>query len=224
MGNKGVIVAKPKAANTDKSVDFQIVTVKCRIVGTRPLLMQNGDLVNPLNPFIVKKKAITSKRGKNLTDDDLRQVAILSFEGALWLNVDGLPCIPAEAIDGVIRDGGRFSNKGKAIEKYVMTLEDAPLQYRGMENIKTTADLVKRFDEFKFQKRTVNSGVQKTSIWSTRPRFNDWSIDFELQVTLGGEVDLGDVQKALEHGGRTVGLGSWHRRYGFFVVDKFEQK
>lgn len=209
--------------STEKAPEFQIVTVSCRVEGVRPLLMQNGDLVNPLNPFVVAKKAITSKRGKNLTDDDQLKIAHLSFQGALWLGIDGLPCVIAEAIDGVIRDGGRFSNKGKSLEKYVMCLDDAKLNYRGMEDINCVADLIKRFNEFKFQKRTVNAGVQKTSVWSTRPRFNDWWIEFDLQVTLGGEVDLDTVQTALVHGGRTIGLGSWHRRYGFFKVTKFNK-
>jgi hypothetical protein len=212
-----------KIDSTSKEAEFDIVTVHCKIEGTRPLLMQNGDLVNPLNPFVITKRAITSKRGKNLTDDDQVKIAHISFEGALWLGTDGLPCIPAEAIDGVTRDGGRFSNKGKSIEKYVMCLDEAKLHYRGMEGITCVADLVKRFDEFKFQKRTVNAGVKSTSVWSTRPRFNDWWVEFYLQVTLGGEVDLATVQTALEHGGRTVGLGSWHRRYGFFKVTKFKR-
>jgi hypothetical protein len=213
-----------KSANTDKSPDFTIAIVDCRIEGTRPLLMQNGNMVNPLNEVVLAKRAITAKRGKNMTDDDHNKVAQLAFKGALWLGTDGLPCIIAEAIDGVIRDGGRFFNKGKGIEKYVSCLDDAPLHYRGMEGIKGVDDLLARFDEFKFQSRTVNAGVQKTSVWSTRPRFNDWWIEFTLQTILGGEIDLGHVQTALEHGGRTIGLGSWHRRYGFFKVTKFKQR
>lgn len=213
-----------KSANTDKSPDFYPVTVDCRIEGTRPLLMANGEMVNPLHEIVQAKRAITAKRGKNLTDDDQIKIAKLSFKGLLWLGTDGLPCIIAEAIDGVIRDGGRFFNKGMGIEKYVSCLDDAPLHYRGMEGIKGVDDLLARFDEFKFQKRTVNAGVKKTSVWSTRPRFNDWSAEFTLTAILGGEVDLGDIQTALEHGGRTIGLGSWHRRYGFFKVTKFKQR
>lgn len=210
-----------KLQDSEKTTEFSLRTVQARIDGIRPLLMQNGDVVNPLHPLMVAKKAITSKRGKRLTDDDLHKIALLSFEAALWLGKDGLPCIPAEAIDGVIRDGGRFNHKGKGIEKFVRCLDDAKLNYRGMQGVASVADLLARFDEFKFQKRTVNAGVQKTSIWSTRPRFFDWSIDFTLQVTLGGEVDLADVQTALEIGGRTIGLGSWHRRYGLFNVTGF---
>lgn len=213
-----------KSVNTDKSPDFYTTTVDCRIEGVRPLLMANGEMVNPLHEIVQAKRAITAKRGKNMTDDDQIKIAKLSFKGLLWLGADGLPCIIAEAIDGVIRDGGRFFNKGKGIEKYVSCLDDAPLHYRGMEGIKSVDDLLARFDEFKFQKRTVNKGSGGTSVWSTRPRFNDWSAEFTLNAILGGEVDLGDIQTALEHGGRTIGLGSWHRRYGFFKVTKFKQR
>ncbi len=204
----------------DKGTDFGVTLVHAKIVGSRALLMANGAQVNPFNPTMQEIKKITNKRA-SMTLDDRLNVAKLQFQAALWLGQDGLPCIPSDAIDGVIRDGGTFQKKGKAIQKYVLCLGDgAKLHYDGDAKIKSVADLVKNFDEFKHEARTVVGN--DSSVWNTRPKFKNWWVEFDLQITTGGDIDVADVKAALEHGGRTVGLGSWHRRYGFFTVESFK--
>lgn len=205
---------------TGKETNFEVVEVKVAIRGTRPLLMHNGQLTDPLCSIVQQRRALTSKT-KGARDGLAveEQLARLEFEGGLYVGLDGLPVIPGENIVACIEDGGTLRRKGRDLKRSVRCLEDVPLKYAGMERIKSVADLLANYKEFSLRKRIVNDGGGATM--RTRPRFNGWSLSCTLYVTLGGKVDLSDVRSALETAGALYGLGDWHGNYGLFVVEKF---
>lgn len=225
-------MAKKSAAETEsKAPVLAAKTVTVTIRGVRPLLMHNGDLADPMNRCAKEIKRLTGS-GKRGTDSDDKEIqkARLEFEGGLWLGVDGLPCVPGDAIDSMIAGkkwgAARLIRMGEPMRRAVRCVDtDIPLTYRGMEKIKGVADLLKLYDadpsSVALRKRAVmpSSG---SSVMRTRPRFNDWSITFTLSVLTGLDVDMGHVKAAIEMAGHMVGLGDWHGRYGLFVVEKFE--
>lgn len=61
-----------------------------------------------------------------------------------------------------------------------------------------------------------------------RPRFREWSADFALIVDaeMYDKGDVGIIRKIMEHSGKMVGIGAWRPQlkgpYGRFLVEKFE--
>lgn len=213
---------KKVSTEEGKQVELRTVIVKVKIRGKRPLLLHNGQLADPLNEIVAKKKEITSKK-KQARDGALveEQLAKLEFEGGLYLDVDGDVCIPGENIVACVRQGGTMRKKGEAIKRTVRCFDDAKLSYEGQDTVSGVDDLVASYKRFSLRKRIVNSGPGKTATMRTRPMFKNWSISFEFVVTLGADVDLSDVRSALEVAGQLYGLGDWHGRYGLFEVEKF---
>lgn len=218
---------KTPTETTEVTFQLRPVTVAVEIKGTRPLLMHNGRLSDPLDPIVIMKKTVTdSAKGGKGGEEKERKIAALEFEGGLYLDERGLPCIPADNVDAMLAQAATEWKLGAAFGRLVRCTDDSiPLKYRGMEKIKKTADLMQNMKEFSLRKRVVNSGMSAGSSWRTRPRFNDWALSFKLSVLLGSKVELQHVRNALEAAGLMYGLADWEGRYGLFDVVKFvEQK
>lgn len=220
-------MAKAKAEKSSKAPLLSLQTVEVKLIGIRPLLMRSGDMVDPLNKFTQAIKAITKQKRGSDNDDNVRQKARLEFEGGMWRDEKGLPCVPADAIEKMLVEGGRLTKMGKSYERVVRCpQENIPLIYAGMENVKRTKDLLDQFDKdpasVSLRKRVVMAGVGKTSVTRTRPRFFPWSLEFQLSVLTGLDVSFEHVRGSLELAGLVVGLGDWHGKYGLFHVDKFK--
>lgn len=71
-------------------------SIKFRITGTMPLMLNNPQTVNPFNEFTKKLKPLTSKRTK--TDDDMLEIYKLKFLASLYTNSQGRYILPAEHI------------------------------------------------------------------------------------------------------------------------------
>ncbi len=71
-------------------------TLKFRIIGVCPLLMKNGQTVDPLNAHSRSIAEITSKRKK--TDGDHREIGRREFMAGLYL-MNGEPCLPGEMME-----------------------------------------------------------------------------------------------------------------------------
>lgn len=215
------------AAKIEMDSNFKLTpkVILVEITGTRPLLMHNGRLSDPLDEIVIQKKSVTdsAKGGKNGLEKEKR-IARLEFEGGLYLDDDGKPCIPADNIDAMVSQAATEWKLGKAFQRLVRCMdEQIPLKYKGMEKIKGVSDLMENMADFSLRKRVVNSGMSGGSSWRTRPRFNEWSLTFKLLVLLGSKVELNHVRNALEASGQMYGLCDWEGRYGLFEVTKFQE-
>lgn len=191
-----------------------LTRIEVRIVGAAPLLMHNGRLSNPLDPATKRLKEFTSKRKK--TDEDHIATARAEWDGGLYLDADGLPCIPGAMLDAMIAEGAKKSKMGKLFKSAVFTdAESYALEYDGPK------DTDKLYADGRFiDSRGV--GVQTSRVQRTRPRFGKWALNFAVTIIPGAGVNPKDVYTALQNGGILVGLGDFRPRFGRFVVEKFD--
>lgn len=196
-------------------------TLSFSIRGTSPLLMHNGNLSNPLNPIVKLMKQTTSKRSK--TDDDIEMLAKLEWLGGLCLtkNVDfdiegyniivknaGVPCIPDSYLEGALINGAKKFKLGPQAKAGIRINGNFPLNFGSN---KTVAELF--IDHNYFDNRRVK--VQQSAVMRTRPRFDDWAVDFELEY-LSDVINEHQINQIVDIAGIVVGLGDYRPKYGTF--------
>lgn len=185
---------------------------KVRVRGLVPLLMHNGQLANPLNPFSKKMKAITGKQKK--TDADLEALAKLEFMGSLYLDKKGEPCIPDDVIDGFFGAAARSLKKGKESKAGISANGNFPLIYKGPRDPEKLW-----LDESFRDTRGCKIGMKK--IMRTRPIFTVWSVEFF--VSFDDEIiNVTDVQDILKVGSSRAGFGDYIPKFGRFAVEEFK--
>lgn len=180
------------------------------IRGVAPLLMHNGQLANPMNPWVRLMKNITSKPSKQRTDDDLIELARLEFMGGLYLDEKGEPCIPGENLEALLIQAARGRRQGKQAESGIICDGNFPLIYDGPRN----ADKLWADERFRFTKSARPSGQGR--VMRTRPIFRAWSLAFTLSYD-PSFVDDAKVKTIVELA-QSVGLGDWKPRFGRFEV------
>lgn len=148
-------------------------TLRVTWKGISPLIMHSCQCVNPLHPIAKELKKYTSK--KNKTDEDLTTISDLEWEaGAYWKDGLGL-YIPAENVEATIINGAKANKKGKDVQKYVDVIDlYIPLDYG--ENL-SKEELIQNYE----YRDTRIMTVMRSKILRTRPRFDQWKIEFELR-------------------------------------------
>ena len=177
--------------------------------GLSPLIMHSCQCVNPLHPIARELKKYTSKRTK--TEEDLLKISDLEWEsGAYWKDDIGL-YIPGENVEATIRNGAKLNKQGKNIERFVsVTYLYIPLDYG--ENL-TKEQLINNYE----YRDTRIMAVQRSKVVRTRPRFDQWRIQFNLMYD-EEKIDLDAIIQALENAGKYVGLCDSRPKYGKFAV------
>lgn len=182
-------------------------TLKFTITGVSPLLMHNGQLVDPLNYYSQKLKEVTKKRAK--TDADQEEMGRIEFFGGLYLS-GGEPCIPGEMLEACLIKGAMKEKRGPQAKAAILVDANHPLKYEGP---RAPDDLWK--DE-RFRLR-VPVKVGQAKIMRTRPKFEDWSADVEIKF-LPSLLNSKEIKSFLETAGEQIGIGDWRPRFGRFVV------
>lgn len=190
---------------------YEILEV--RIVGVAPLLMHNAQLADPLNKFVRAIKEITRK-GKKKTDSDLEALAKLEFLGGLYVNDKGVPAIPGECVESMIRDGARKSRAGKDAICGIISDGVWPLGFDGPK------DPEKLWAEERFRDYR-GARVGQARVMRMRPKFPDWALEF--QVAFQPEVvNLADLEKWIVDAGQFCGLCDFRPRFGRFEVESVD--
>lgn len=185
-----------------------IATAKVRIEGACPLLLHSPKLANPLDPLTKEMKKITAKRKK--TDADYEMMSKLEYLGGLYENDEGIQ-IPSTVIEGCIRSGATISRKGKDVQSSLSVYPiDVPLIYDGPK----TGEALFRSGKF-IDVRGVK--VKNSRIMRTRPRFNNWALEFEIIID-DDTISKEDVFTFLEDGGRKKGICDFRPVFGRFTV------
>ena len=184
-------------------------TLKVTWKGVTPLIMHSCQCVNPLHPISRELKKYTSKRKK--TEDDLIKISNLEWEaGAYWRDDMGL-YIPAENIEATLVNGAKANKKGKDIQKYC-TIQGLFIPFDYGANL-TKEQLIA---DWKFRDTRAMT-VARAKINRTRPRFDNWSITFELNYA-EDKIDAETIKDAMEYAGAYVGLCDSRPKYGKFVA------
>lgn len=184
-------------------------TVEYQIKGAAPLLMHNGQLVNPLNVWTKKIKEITSKRKK--TDADFEEISHLEFHGGLYLNENG-PILPADSIEATLINGAKKTKEGPMAKAGMFVPEHAELQYDGPRD----AEKLWKEERFRFFRACR---VATSKIMRMRPIFEDWSAT--IKVTYEDTVtSLPRVNEWVQTAGGQVGILDWRPKYGRFNVQQ----
>jgi hypothetical protein len=183
-------------------------TIDFHIRGVAPLLMHNGQLANPLNPFTKAIKAITAKKKK--TDEDYTEVARLEIFGGLYVDDQGRPVLPGEVIEGTIVSGARKTKKGKDALSAIIVDGNFPLIYDGPKTPETLWE-DKRFHY------TVGVTVGQSCVMRTRPIFKSWECKFTVHY-LDEVFNPQEVIDFVETAGRVAGLGDRRPKFGRFEV------
>lgn len=182
-----------------------------RIIGESPLLLHNGRLSDPLDPFVRKIKAISANRAKK--DADYEKMAKLEWEGGLYL-LDGKPCIPSEMIEAALIGKGGAARKvkmGKQAAAGLFVPDHAPIEYDGPTDLK----------ELYADKRFVHRAkvkVQANSVMRTRPVFLEWG----AIITVCYNPDLineRDIIQWMQVAGEQIGIGDWRPKFGRFSAE-----
>jgi len=177
------------------------------------MMMHNGQMADPLNPYAKALKALTSNRKKG--DEDHESIAKCEFQGGLYFDDKMGPYLPSEAIEGALIGGAKRQKLGKAFTSAVRTadFEGYALAYEGPR----TRDALWSDRRFTDRRGVV---VGQARVMRTRPVFRNWSCKFRLLVE-ATEINIEHVRTALVDAGRYVGLGDYRPKYGLFEVTEF---
>ena len=182
--------------------------MKVSIEGMSPLLMHNGHLADPLNEYAKAMKEISKKRNK--TDDDYIELSRREFIGGLYMGEKG-PVIPGENIEAMLISAAKKIKLGSQVKTAVLCDGDWSVEYEGPRTVDGLwAD--KNFRDYRGAK--LNG---KTTVMRTRPRFNKWALNFELQF-LPDQLNAADLRQILNIAGIQIGLGDYKPKFGRFSV------
>jgi hypothetical protein len=184
-------------------------SLQFRIIGAAPLLMHNGQLIDPLNPHSRSIAAVTGKRNK--TEADHEEVGRREFFGGLYIS-DGAPCLPAEMLEAALARGAAKQKRGPAARAGLLVEHNAALDYHGPREPQAL------WEDARFRLR-VAARVGTAKVMRTRPRFDGWSASVEIRF-LPSLLNAAEVRAFLVTAGEQIGLGDWRPRFGRFAVEQ----
>lgn len=173
-----------------------------RMTGTTPLLMHNSRLADPLDKWAKAMKAVSAKRNK--TDDDHAELARLEWMGGIYWSEQTGPYVPVENVVASFYRGGTRAKAGTAIRQAVSFVPSHeglswPVIYDGPR------DREAMFDDGRFTDRR-SVVVSRQRVIRTRPRFDSWSIEGELEID-ESVISILDLDRHAKVAGRLIGLG-----------------
>ena len=183
--------------------------LRFRITGVTPLLLNNGQMADPLNPMAKKLKAVTSKRNK--TDADYEAMARLEWYGSLYVVNDRI-VIPGANLEAMLLEAGRKFRKGKLVQAGVFCQEESPIIYDGPADI----DELWTADQNRF---TVGVKIRGSRVMRTRPMFREWSLEFTVNFD-SQLLDEGEIEQIVVRAGENIGLGDWRPKFGRFTAQR----
>jgi hypothetical protein len=190
-------------------------TIRFRLTGIAPLLMHNGRLANPFDPFAQKMKEITSKRKK--TEADQMALFRIEWEGGLYWSEETGPHIPGPNLESMVNDGARPTKQGQEVLRGSVVVEDkCPLLNTGWPKSK---DLDAVYDMHKFVdiRNIVNPSTNGRSM-RCRPLFREWAVEFTL--AFDPEVlNEKDCKMFVITAGKQKGLCDGKPRFGRFAAE-----
>lgn len=183
-------------------------TTKLTITGVTPLIMHNGQLADPLNPFTQALAKLTSKRQKTI--DDHKAVSKAEWYGSIYTDESGKPCLPGEVIEASLCEGAKRYKLGKVAKGGLVVCGNFALVHEGPN------DVDKLWAHGGFLKRAgVKVGTAR--VIRSRPIFPSWSCTFEVLWDPTMIKDADQLQEIAESAGQS-GIGDWRPKFGRYQV------
>lgn len=192
-------------------------SIRVRITGTTPLMVNSPKTVNPLNSYTKKLKELTSKRQK--TDDDNVELFRIHFIASLYQDNEGRYILPCSMLKASAVAAAKENKLGAKFKRSVMILNDALLQFP--DNTCTPAELWENHAEEYVDIRPV--GVMNSKIMATRAIFPKWSAEYEVLFD-ETQINDGEIWNALNIAGLRYGVGTYRELYGRFSVEEIKDK
>jgi hypothetical protein len=182
-----------------------------QIKGICPIILHNGRMANPLDPWAKKLKEISSKRSK--TDADHEQMAKIEWHASLYLDKEGRLILPAMMIEAALVNGSKKFKLGQQAKAGLFVDSHAVLEFDGQGL--SDAQLWDR-GENTFTTGCVIGG--KSRVQRTRFRADDWAA--KVAVTFDdGLFNPAQVKDIFAVTGSQVGVGTWRPRHGRFLSE-----
>ena len=189
--------------------------IKIKITGIRPLVLHNGLMADPTNPYTIAIKKITSKGCKKLTEHDYAERDRLEWEAGLyWSDEIGGIAIPSDNLERCIQEGAKKNRLGKDFAAAVFVQEsEVEVMHRLSGKTKERINAEPGY--------TLRKGVkvQLSRIIRIRPLIpTGWTMTFTVEFD-ESIVNKQAVATALTEAGSLVGLGDWRPKFGRFTVE-----
>lgn len=190
-------------------------SIKFRITGTCPLMLNNPQTVNPMNVYAKEIKALTSKRSK--TDEDQNEIFHLKFLASCYYNDKGQYILPANMIAKSFEAGAKENKLGAKFQRSVFINEDCLLKFK--DNGCSPEELWQNHSETYVDIRPV--GVQKSKIVTARMIVPEWSLEGELTFD-ETQLNKSEVWLALTNAGLRYGIGTYRQCYGRYKIEEIK--
>ena len=190
-------------------------SIKFRITGTCPLMLNNPQTVNPMNAYAKEIKALTSKRSK--TDEDQNEIFHLKFLASCYYNDKGQYILPANMIAKSFEAGAKENKLGAKFQRSVFVNEDCMLKFK--DNGCSPEELWQNHSETYVDIRPV--GVQKSKIVTARMIVPEWSLEGELTFD-ETQLNKSEVWLALTNAGQRYGIGTYRQCYGRYSITELK--
>ncbi|MGM9733844.1 MAG: hypothetical protein ACI3YT_06965, partial [Prevotella sp.] len=179
-------------------------TLKFKIVGTQPLMLNNNQTVNPFNEYAKKLKEFTSKRKK--TEEDMMALYGLQFESSLYLASDKKTyIIPADHFWKSVCTAAKEVKLGKKFEQSFQIFDDCVLDFP-----EKSLSPVELYEEGSHVDIRVGTIMGKSKVPVCRAIFNDWQTEVTCHFD-ESQIDEKDIIKMFEVAGLRYGVGTYRK-------------
>ena len=192
-------------------------SIKFRMTGTCPLMLNNPQTVNPMNEYSKALKELTSKRTK--TDDDQNEIFHLKFLASCYYNNKGQYFLPANMISKSFEAGAKENKLGKKFQQSVFVFNDAVLKFDA--NGCTPEELWENHSETYVDIRPV--GIMKAKVVTARMIIPEWSLEGELHFD-ETQLNKSEVWLAMQNAGLRYGIGTYRQCYGRYKIEEIKSK
>jgi hypothetical protein len=186
------------------------ITIKA--VGTKPLLLHNVDLANPLNPWARKMKDMRGTPSARRTEKWHEEMAYVMFMGAFYdiPDINGA-AIPADNMRRSLINAARATRLGKQVERALLvTVAAVPLIYDGPKSPQ------QMWDAGTWHLTRMIRGTGGASP-TTYPIFREWGVRVPMELD-EDTLSVRDLTEVAERAGRIEGLGA-SRKQGYGRYD-----
>lgn len=192
-------------------------SIKFRITGTCPLMLNNPQTANPMNEYAKALKALTSKRKK--TDEDQDEIFHIKFLSSCYTNKKGQYILPANMVAKSFEAGAKENKLGAKFQRSVFVLDDMLLKFE--DNGCTPEELWQNHSETYVDIRVV--GIMQSKVATSRLIIPEWSCEGELHFD-ESQLNKSEIWLAMTNAGLRYGVGTYRQCYGRYKVEEIKSK
>ena len=207
---------------------IEMQSLKVRVTGIEPLLLNNPQSVDPFNKYAREAKKITSQRKK--TDEDLLNLRRIEMKSKLYWdgaekkedeeewkekNPDKKPLgvyVPSSWITAAIasQSWNKAKIKKAEIRSGVFVMQPKiKLKYNSMKSVEFPVDIVSN-ESFKHAMNLKQGQVRITKV---APIFHNWSFEFDLDFD-DEIINKSELKHLIETAAKYGGFGDFRPTFG----------